>query len=73
MTIGGTDYYSDVTFNLSLVLGDDFRARRIATVTKTNVSHLYQLGRKIENLDFAQLVREVNAQAPIKQVELPAP
>lgn len=72
MTIGGTDYYSDVTFNLSLVLGDDFRARRIATVTKTNVGHLYQLGRKIENLDFSQLVREVNAQAPIKQVELPA-
>lgn len=73
MTIGGTDYYSDVTFNLSLVLGDDFRARRIATVTKTNVSHLYNLGRKIENLDFTQLVREVNAQTPIKQVEAPAP
>jgi hypothetical protein len=73
MTIGGTDYYSDVTFNLDLVLGDDFRARRIATVSKTNVSHLYNLGRKIENLDFSQLVREVNAQAPIKQVELPTP
>jgi hypothetical protein len=71
MTIGGTDYYSDVTFNLSLVLGDDFRAKRIATVSKTNVGHLYQLGRKIEELTFQQLVREVNAQAPIKQVEAP--
>jgi hypothetical protein len=73
MTIGGTDYYSDVTFNLSLVLGDDFRAKRLATVSKTNVGHLYQLGRKIENLDFGQLVREINAQAPIKQVDLPPP
>src|SRR5829696_2479696 len=72
MTIGGTDYYSDVTFNLSLVLGDDFRAKRIATVSKTNVSHLYNLGRKIENLDFMQLVGEVNAQSPIKQVALPS-
>ncbi|MEO8286160.1 MAG: hypothetical protein ABI670_06955 [Chloroflexota bacterium] len=71
MTIGGTDYYSDVTFNLSLVLGDDFRARRIATVSKTNVGHLYQLGRKIDNLDFTQLVREVNSQAPIKQFDAP--
>jgi hypothetical protein len=70
MTIGGTDYYSDVTFNLSLVLGDDFRAKRVATVSKTNVGHLYQLGRKMENLTFGQLVREVNAQAPIKQVEV---
>lgn len=72
MTIGGTDYYSDVTFNLSLVLGDDFRAKRIATVSKTNVGHLYQLGRKIEEPAFRQLVREVNAQTPIKQVEVPA-
>lgn len=71
MTIGGTDYYSDVTFTLSLVLGDDFRAKRVATVSKTNVGHLYQLGRKIEGLDFRQLVREVTAQAPIKQVEAP--
>jgi hypothetical protein len=71
MTIGGTDYYSDVTFTLSLVLGDDFRAKRIATVSKTNVGHLYQLGRKIENLDFTQLVREINAQSPIKQTEIP--
>ena len=73
MTIGGTDYYSDVTFNLSLVLGDDFRAKRLATVSKTNVGHLYQLGRKLENLDFSQLVHEINAQAPIKQVDLPPP
>ena len=73
MTIGGTDYYSDVTFTLSLVLGDDFRAKRVATVSKTNVGHIYQLGRKIENLDFGQLVREINAQAPIKQVEVPPP
>ncbi|MDQ6694920.1 MAG: hypothetical protein M3014_10970, partial [Chloroflexota bacterium] len=72
MTIGGTDYYSDVTFNLSLVLGDDFRARRVATVSKTNVDHLYGLGRKMEGLHFKQLVQEVNSQAPIKQVELPA-
>ncbi len=73
MTIGGTDYYSDVTFTLSLMLGDDFRARRIATVSKTNVGHLYPLGRKIENLEFRQLVREINAQSPIKQVEAPPP
>lgn len=73
MTIGGTDYYSDVTFNLTLELGDDFRARRIATVSKTNVDHLYQLGRKIEGLDFSRLVREVNAQAPIKQMDAPLP
>ena len=72
MTIGGTDYYSDVTFNLSLVLGEDFRAKRLATVSKTNVDHLYGLGRKIEGLTFRQLVEEVNAQAPIKQVEIPA-
>ncbi|MGA7730477.1 MAG: hypothetical protein WCD37_04295 [Chloroflexia bacterium] len=73
MTIGGTDYYSDITFNLSLMLGDDFRAKRLATVSKTNVGHLYQLGRKLENLDFSQLVREINAQAPIKQVDIPSP
>jgi hypothetical protein len=72
MTIGGTDYYSDITFNLSLVLGEDFRAKRVATVSNTNVEHLYQLGRKIEGLTFKQLVSEVNAQAPIKQVELQA-
>ena len=72
MTIGGTDYYSDVTFDLSMVLGDDFRARRIATVTKSNVDHLYGLGRKIESLTFKQLVDEVNGQAPIKQIEAPA-
>lgn len=73
MTIGGTDYYSDVTFNLSLVLGEDFRAKRVATVSKTNVDHLYGLGRKLEGLTFKQLVEEVNAQAPIKQTEAPAP
>lgn len=71
MTIGGTDYYSDVTFTLSLVLGDDFRAKRVAVVSKTNVGHLYPLGRRIENLDFSRLVREINAQEPIKQVEIP--
>jgi hypothetical protein len=57
---------------LSLVLGDDFRAKHIATVSKTNVGHLYQLGRKIEEPAFRQLVREVNAQTPIKQAEVPA-
>lgn len=72
MTIGGTDYYSDVTFNLSLLLGEDFRAKRVATVSKTNVDHLYGLGQRIEGLTFRQLVQEVNAQAPIKQVEVPA-
>ena len=35
------------------------------------MGHLYQLGRKIEEPAFRQLVREVNAQAPIKQVEAP--
>ncbi|HVF98824.1 MAG TPA: hypothetical protein VND68_03225, partial [Chloroflexia bacterium] len=40
MTIGGTDYYSDVTFDLSLALGGDFRVQHAATVVKTNVSHL---------------------------------
>src|SRR5687768_13268915 len=64
MTIGGTDYYSDVTFDLSLVLGDDFRAKRVATVSKTNVGHLYQLGRKLENLDFPHLVHETHCQTP---------
>lgn len=76
MTIGGTDYYSDVTFDLSLVLGDDFRAQHIATVVKTNVSHLYPLGRKLFDPGYPQLVREVSAQEPIKQFEpavLPAP
>jgi len=69
MTIGGTDYYSDVTFDLSLALGDDFRAQHTATVVKTNVSHLYPLGRKVVDLDFQQIVREVTAQEPIKQFE----
>ncbi len=69
MTIGGTDYYSDVTFDLSLVLGDDFRAKRIATVSKTNVSHLYELGQKMVDLGYEQLVREVTSQAAIKQFE----
>jgi hypothetical protein len=69
MTIGGTDYYSDVTFDLSLALGDDFRAQHTATVVKTNVSHLYPLGRKAADLDFRQIVREVTAQEPIKQFE----
>jgi hypothetical protein len=69
MTIGGTDYYSDVTFDLSLVLGDDFRAQHTATVIKTNVSHLYPLGLKAVDLDFRQIVREVTAQEPIKQFE----
>jgi hypothetical protein len=76
MTIGGTDYYSDVTFDLSLVLSDDFRAQHTATVVKTNVSHLYPLGRKAVDLDFRQIVREVTAQEPIKQFEastLPSP
>lgn len=69
MTIGGTDYYSDVTFDLSLVLGGDFRAQHTATVVKTNVSHLYPLGRKLVNLTYQTLVKEVNAQEPIKQFE----
>jgi hypothetical protein len=69
MTIGGTDYYSDVTFDLSLVLGDDFRAKRIATVSKTNIGHIYPLGRKAVDLNFSQLVEELKAQAPIKQFE----
>src|SRR3954453_11105734 len=69
MTIGGTDYYSDVTFDLSLVLGEDFRAQHTATVIKTNVSHLYPLGRKTVDLDFRQIVGEVTAQEPIKQFE----
>src|SRR6478672_9028317 len=59
MTIGGTDYYSDVTFDLSLTLGDDFRARHIATVVKTNVSHLYPLGRKLVDPGYEQFVREI--------------
>jgi hypothetical protein len=70
MTIGGTDYYSDVTFDLSLALGDDFRAQHTATVVKTNVSHLYPLGRRALDLDFRQIVSEVTAQEPIKQFEL---
>jgi len=69
MTIGGTDYYSDVTFDLSLTIGDDFRAQHMATVIKTNVSHLYPLGRKAVNLDFQQIVTEITAQEPIKQFE----
>jgi hypothetical protein len=69
MTIGGTDYYSDVTFDLSLVLGADFRAQHTATVIKTNVSHLYPLGRKLVDLTYGQLVKEVAAQEPIKQFE----
>jgi hypothetical protein len=69
MTIGGTDYYSDVTFDLSLALGDDFRAQHTATVVKTNVSHLYPLGRKTVDLDFRLIVKEVTAQEPIKQFE----
>ncbi|MDQ3929278.1 MAG: hypothetical protein M3328_09040 [Chloroflexota bacterium] len=69
MTIGGTDYYSDVTFDLSLVLGSDFRAQHTATVSKTNVSHLYPLGRKMVDLTYEKLVREVTAQEPIKQFE----
>lgn len=69
MTIGGTDYYSDVTFDLSLVLGDDFRAKRIATVSKTNIGHIYGLGRKVVDLNFNQLVKELTAQEPIKQFE----
>jgi hypothetical protein len=76
MTIGGTDYYSDVTFDLSLALSGDFRAEHTATVVKTNVSHLYPLGRKAVDLDFERIVREVTAQEPIKQFEpriLPAP
>src|SRR5688500_3565905 len=76
MTIGGTDYYSDVTFDLPLVLGDDFRAQHIATVVKTNIGHLYPLGRKTVDLSYRQLVSEVTAQKPIKQFEptmLPAP
>src|SRR5436190_17673390 len=73
MTIGGTDYYSDVTFDLSLTLGDDFRARHTATVVKTNVSHLYPLGRREVDLDFQQIVKEITAQEPIKQFELSAP
>lgn len=76
MTIGGTDYYSDVTFDLSLALGGDFRVQHAATVVKTNVSHLYPLGRKLVDPDYRQFVREVTAQEPIKQFEpstLPAP
>ncbi|MDQ5825734.1 MAG: ATP-binding protein [Chloroflexota bacterium] len=76
MTIGGTDYYSDVTFDLSLVLGGDFRAQHTATVVKTNVSHLYPLGRKLVDLTYDRLVREITAQEPIKQFEpsmLPSP
>ena len=69
MTIGGTDYYSDVTFDLSLVLGNDFRAQHTATVVKTNVSHLYPLGRQVTNLSYRQLVSEVTSQEPIKQFE----
>jgi hypothetical protein len=69
MTIGGTDYYSDVTFDLTLALGGDFRVQHAATVVKTNVSHLYPLGRKLVDLDYQQLVREVSAQAPIRQFE----
>ncbi len=69
MTIGGTDYYSDVTFDLSLALGDDFRAQHTATVVKTNVSHLYPLGRKTVDLNYRRLVSEVTAQEPIKQFE----
>jgi hypothetical protein len=69
MTIGGTDYYSDVTFDLSLALGDDFRAQHTATVVKTNVSHLYPLGRQAVDLDFRQIVSEITAQEPIKQFE----
>jgi hypothetical protein len=69
MTIGGTDYYSDVTFDLSLALGDDFRAQHTATVVKTNVSHLYPLGRKAVDLNYRRLVGEVTAQEPIKQFE----
>jgi hypothetical protein len=69
MTIGGTDYYSDVTFDLALVLGSDFRAQHTATVVKTNVSHLYPLGRKAVDLSFRQIVQEVTAQEPIKQFE----
>lgn len=69
MTIGGTDYYSDVTFDLSLMLGDDFRAQHAATVVKTNVSHLYPLGRKLVDLSYGRLVLEVTAQEPIKQFE----
>ena len=69
MTIGGTDYYSDVTFDLSLVLGSDFRVQHTATVIKTNVSHLYPLGRKLADPDYQQFVREVTAQEPIKQFE----
>src|SRR3954453_5595003 len=76
MPFGGTDYFSDVTFDLSLALGDDFRAQHTATVVKTNVSHLYPLGRRQGDLTFGQIVEEVTAQAPIKQFEprmLPAP
>lgn len=76
MTVGGTDYYSDVTFDLSLSLGDHFRAEHTATVVKTNVGHLYPLGRKVVDLSYGQLVREVAAQEPIKQFEpsvLPEP
>ncbi len=76
MTIGGTDYYSDVTFDLSLTLDDNFRAQHIATVVKTNVNHLYPLGRKLIEPGYQQLVKEVVAQEPIKQFEpvaLPAP
>lgn len=73
MTIGGTDYYSDVTFDLSLVLGEDFRVQHEATVVKTNVSHLYPLGRKLVDTDYQQLVREVSAQEPIKQFEPSTP
>ena len=69
MTIGGTDYYSDVTFDLSLTLGDDFRAQHMATVVKTNVSHLYPLGRKTVDLIYRQLVSGGHAQEPIKQFE----
>jgi hypothetical protein len=69
MTIGGTDYYSDVTFDLSLLLGGDFRAQHTATVVKTNVSHLYPLGRKLVDLTYERLVREVTTQEPIKQFE----
>ena len=53
MTIGGTDYYSDVTFNLSLVLGDDFRAKRIATVSKTTWGIYTSLGARLRNRRFA--------------------
>jgi hypothetical protein len=43
---------------------------------KTNVSHLYPLGRKVADLSYGQLVKEVAAQEPIKQFEpsmLPEP